>query len=80
MSLSTKGLRWRAERKAILKDLEERQQSATKLADEHDTKIKSVNKILAQLKEGKYEDFVCIICKRCVCVLWGGGDMLKGIV
>lgn len=41
-----------AERRAILKDLEEGQVNATKTADDHDSKIKSVNKILHQLKDG----------------------------
>lgn len=40
------------ERKKILKSLEERQTSASKDADEYESKLKSVNKILDQLKAG----------------------------
>lgn len=46
------GSEMEAERKAILKDLEEKQVTSTKNADENDSKIKSVNKILDQLKGG----------------------------
>ena len=40
------------QRVAILKSLEEKQTKAAKDADGHDAKLKSVNKILDQLKAG----------------------------
>ncbi|XP_071481099.1 coiled-coil domain-containing protein 63-like [Diadema antillarum] len=46
------GAQMEEDRKAILKGLEEKQVAATKLADEYGVKIKSVNKILDQLKDG----------------------------
>lgn len=41
------------QRVTILKTLEEKQTKAAKNADTHDSKLKSVNKILDQLKAGK---------------------------
>ena len=41
------------QRVSILKTLEEKQTKAAKDADGHDSKLKSVNKILDQLKAGK---------------------------
>ena len=41
-----------AQRKVILKQLEEKQVKASVEADEYEEKVKSVNKILDQLKAG----------------------------
>ncbi len=49
----SQGSEMEAQRKAILKNLEDKQTTASKDADDHDAKIKSVNKILDQLKAGK---------------------------
>lgn len=41
-----------SQRKQILKKLEEKQIKASQEADEYETKLKSVNKIIDQLKAG----------------------------
>ena len=50
----SQGSEMEAQRKAILKNLEEKQTNASKDGDEYDGKIKSVNKILDQLKAGRW--------------------------
>ena len=42
-----------AQRKVILKSLEEKQVKSSKEADDYDVKVRSVNKILDQLKAGE---------------------------
>merc|ERR1719244_957454 len=52
------------QRVAILKSLEEKQTQAAKDADSHDAKLKSVNKILDQLKAGVESLFSKTSCDR----------------
>ena len=47
------GVELEAQRKSILKHLEDKQTYASKLADEYDEKYKSVMKILDQLRAGE---------------------------
>lgn len=49
----SQGLEMEEERKKILKSLEEKQTNASKEADDFEAKMKSVNKILDQLKAGE---------------------------
>ncbi|KAJ8021559.1 Coiled-coil domain-containing protein 63 [Holothuria leucospilota] len=60
----SQGLEMEEERKKILKSLEERQTGASKDADEYESKLKSVNKILDQLKAGVDSLFTKINCDR----------------
>ena len=45
-----------AQRKVILKQLEEKQVRSSKEADDYEVKVRSVNKILDQLKAGETQD------------------------
>ena len=46
------GMEMEAQRKVILKQLEDKQVKASKEADDYEVKVKSVNKILDQLRAG----------------------------
>lgn len=51
-SFQEQGVEMESQRKQILKKLEEKQIKASQEADEYETKLKSVNKIIDQLKAG----------------------------
>ncbi|XP_067945851.1 outer dynein arm-docking complex subunit 1-like [Watersipora subatra] len=58
------GMEMEAQRKVILKQLEDRQVKASKEADDYEVKVRSVNKILDQLKAGVDSLFNKINCNR----------------
>lgn len=60
----SQGSEMEAQRKAILKNLEEKQATASRDANEFDSKLKSVNKIMDQLKSGVESLFTKISCDR----------------
>ena len=50
-----------AQRKVILKQLEEKHVRASKEADDYEVKVRSVNKILDQLKAGETQKLTQIV-------------------
>ena len=48
----SQGVEMESQRKGILRDLENRQEDASKVANEYDTRHTAVSKILDQLKAG----------------------------
>lgn len=55
------GLELESQRKTILKELEDKQNRASKDADEYEEKNKAISKILDQLRAGMYESFIQIL-------------------
>ena len=62
----SQGSEMEAQRKAILKNLEEKQATASRDANEFDSKLKSVNKIMDQLKSGWFLDIQRTFRKGCL--------------